>query len=63
MTDKRVQEETSIECPFGVIMRFCKFQETRAKDLLSAMQGELAFFCKLDSLADCPKFKEVLDGY
>ena len=51
-----------LECPFGIRMRHCKFQETRAKSYDKAINGELIFICKLDSLINCPKFEEALDG-
>jgi len=52
------------ECPFGISERFCKHQETRAKDILSAMQGDLVFLCVLGDIKDCPElfnemFKEI----
>ena len=50
------------ECPFGIEKRFCKYQETRAKDLLSAMNGDLVFFCTLDKIEDCPEMKDILRG-
>ncbi len=54
------------KCPFGVDARHCEHQETRAKDLMSAMKGELVFLCTLDKLEDCPfmekLLKEVLEG-
>jgi len=50
------------ECPFGVEARFCKYQETYAKDLISAAKGELIFLCKLDNhLENCPMLKEGLN--
>lgn len=48
------------KCPFGAEARHCRHQETRAKDLLSAMRGELVFLCGLDSLGSCPHMKEFL---
>ena len=48
------------ECPFGIRMRFCEYQETRAKDLSSMVLGDLKFFCKLEDLVNCPKLKEVI---
>ena len=49
------------KCPFGINARFCKHQETRAKDLLSAAQGDLAFFCLLSDLTQCPKVKAIIN--
>ena len=46
-------------CSIGIGARFCKYQETRAKDLLSAMEGDLAFFCTIDQLKDCPELKKI----
>ncbi len=49
------------KCPFGIDARHCKHQETRAKDLLSAMKGELVFLCSLDKFKDCPFGKKLID--
>ena len=46
-------------CPIGIEARFCKYQETRAKDLPSAMEGDLALFCTIDKLKDCPELKKL----
>ena len=50
-----------LKCPFGIKMRFCKYQETRAKDLPSVMQGDLVFLCTLTKLDNCPEFKKMLE--
>jgi len=50
------------ECPFGIDARHCEHQETRAKDLMSAVKGELVFLCTLDKLENCPKMKELLNS-
>ena len=39
-------KEEILECPFGIRMKSCRYQETYAKDLPSAMQGDLVFLCK-----------------
>jgi len=49
-------------CPYGISARHCEYQETRAKDLLSTIEGELVFLCKLDKLEDCPFMKKLLEG-
>lgn len=49
-------------CPFGIDARHCEHQETRAKDLLSAMKGELVFLCSLDKFEDCPRMKELFNS-
>ncbi len=49
----------TLKCPFGIKMRFCPHQETRAKDFVLAMQGDLIFICKLGSTADCPEFEAL----
>jgi len=49
-------------CPFGIDARHCEHQETRAKNLVSAMKGELVFLCKLDKLKDCPRMKELFNS-
>lgn len=47
-------------CPFGIQARDCKYQETFAKDIKSAMEGDLAFVCMLDRKYECPKLKDEL---
>jgi len=47
------------ECPFGIEARFCKYQETFANDILSAMGGELVLFCILDKMENCPQIKDL----
>jgi len=54
--------DTQKTCPFGIEARFCEHQETRAKDLVSAIQGDVVFFCLLDDVIKCPKMREILDG-
>jgi len=46
-------------CPIGIEARFCKYQETRARDLPSAMAKDLICFCTLDKLKDCPELKKI----
>ena len=53
-------KEKTLECPFASEARFCEYQETRARDVLSAMQGDLVFICTLEKLEDCPKLKEII---
>ena len=52
-------------CPFGIEARHCQYQETRSKDLLSAVRSELVFICLLDKKENCPRmdgmFKEVFN--
>lgn len=50
------------KCPFGIDARHCKHQETRAKDLTSAMEGELVFLCTIDKPEDCPRMKELFSS-
>jgi len=50
--------DKKLGCPFGIEARFCKHQESYARDTLSAMKGHIVFFCKLDNpLRDCPRLK------
>ena len=53
------------ECPFGIKARFCKHQETRARNIISAIEGDLIFVCKLNNwnnlMEDCPMYKETLE--
>jgi len=49
------------ECPFGIRVRFCKYQKTYAEDVLSAMEGKLLFICTLDKAEDCPEVKKMAD--
>ena len=50
-------------CPFGIAQRSCLYQGTRARDIVSAMAGDLRFFCKLKySLRDCPVFRKTIAG-
>lgn len=46
-----------MECPFGITARDCEYQETLAKDVPSALEGDLIFTCKLksQSMRDCPR--------
>jgi len=48
------------ECPFGIRVRFCKYQKTYAEDVLSAMEGKLLFICTLDKAEDCPEVKKMV---
>ena len=52
-------KEQTKECPFGIRMRFCKYQETYAGDLSSAIQGKLVFLCKHPNPEDCPEFENL----
>lgn len=51
-------DEKEKQCPFEA--RFCKYQETYAHDVFSAMKGELLFLCTLDKIEDCPELKRIL---
>ena len=37
---------------------FCKYQETYAKDVFKAIEGDLVFVCTLDNVRNCPELKE-----
>lgn len=48
-------------CPFQLQGRDCEYQETHAKDIQAAMQGDIIFVCVLNKSEDCPKLGELLD--
>jgi len=51
------------DCPFGIAQKSCSYQETCARDIVSAMAGDLRFFCKLRYLLrDCPVFRKTIAG-
>ena len=47
-------------CPLGMAMRTCQYQETYAKDLITAITGDLVFVCILDPRKECPKLEEMV---
>jgi len=53
------------KCLFGIKGRFCQHQETRTRNIISAIGGDLVFICKLSSwnnlAGDCPMYKEALE--
>ena len=49
------------ECPFGIRVRFCKYQKTYARDIFSAVEGRLLFLCMLGKVGDCPELKDIVN--